>query len=121
MLDEIDKADPDLQRKRIFGDDHPDTLNSQSNLASDLTSLGHLEEALLLREDTVTRSRMVLGDEPPGHSAENGSPGSGIGPGGRSDEARALLEDVAARSRLVLGDDHPDTQSAVRALSSLNV
>ena len=54
----------DLRRSRL-GDDHPDTLESASNLAFDLLALGQYEQARQLAEDTLTRRRRVLGDDHP--------------------------------------------------------
>jgi hypothetical protein len=38
------------RRRRVLGDDHPDTLTSASNLAADLTNLGEHERAREIRE-----------------------------------------------------------------------
>ena len=53
------------RRRRVLGDDHPDTLTSASNLAVDLHALGEYQQARALDEDTLTRPRRVLGDDHP--------------------------------------------------------
>ena len=48
-----------------FGDDHPDTLTSASNLALNLWWLGEYQRARALDEDTLTRRRRILGEDHP--------------------------------------------------------
>jgi hypothetical protein len=51
--------------RSLLGKDHPDTLESASNLSFNLWVLGQYEQAGRLGEDTLTRCRRVLGDEYP--------------------------------------------------------
>ena len=51
-------------RRDKFGDDHPDTLTSASNLALNLWWLGEYQRAAL-DEDTLTRRRRILGEDHP--------------------------------------------------------
>ena len=53
------------RRRRILGDDHPDTLTSASLLGGVLWSLGDYQQARQLQSDTFTRSRRVLGEDHP--------------------------------------------------------
>jgi Tetratricopeptide repeat len=53
------------RRRRVQGEDHPDTLASASNLATDLTDLGEHQAARALDEDTLARRRRVLGEGHP--------------------------------------------------------
>ena len=52
-------------RRDKFGDDHPDTLTSASNLARNLWWLGEYQRARALDEDTLTRRRRILGEDHP--------------------------------------------------------
>ena len=52
-------------RKRILGDEHPNTLNSMNNLASSYSELGRRQEAVELEEKVLEASRRTLGDEHP--------------------------------------------------------
>ena len=52
-------------RRDKFGDDHPDTLTSASNLALNLWWLGEYQRARALDEDTLTRRRRILGEDHP--------------------------------------------------------
>ena len=49
----------------MLGNDHPSTLTSASNLASDLRMLGEHQAARELDEDTLARYRRILGDDHP--------------------------------------------------------
>jgi Tetratricopeptide repeat len=52
-------------RRRILGDDHPNTLESAGSLSLNLWELGQFEPARQFGEDTLTRMRRVLGDDHP--------------------------------------------------------
>ncbi|HKR49614.1 MAG TPA: tetratricopeptide repeat protein, partial [Pseudonocardiaceae bacterium] len=52
-------------RREALGEEHPHTLTSASNLASNLRGLGQYEAARRLDEDTLTRRRQVLSEEHP--------------------------------------------------------
>ncbi|WP_328396438.1 tetratricopeptide repeat protein [Streptomyces sp. NBC_00390] len=43
------------RRRRVLGEDHPQTLTSAYNLAVDLGELGEVEAARILAEDTLER------------------------------------------------------------------
>jgi hypothetical protein len=49
----------------VLGADHPDTLNSASNLAFYLRSLDDVQTARDLDQDTLDRRRRVLGEDHP--------------------------------------------------------
>jgi hypothetical protein len=53
------------RRRRILGDDHPDTLTSASQLANDLFGLGNYPQARELQEGMLSRRRRILGDDHP--------------------------------------------------------
>ncbi|KAF2646947.1 hypothetical protein K491DRAFT_583690, partial [Lophiostoma macrostomum CBS 122681] len=48
-------------RKRVLGDEHPDTLTSMNNLAFILKSQGFINKAILLIEDCCGLRAVVLG------------------------------------------------------------
>ena len=56
---------PTTSARERFGDDHPDTLTSASNLALNLWWLGEYQRARALDDDTLTRRRRILGDDHP--------------------------------------------------------
>src|SRR5260370_754331 len=53
------------RRRRVLGEDHPDTLASASNLVMILGRVGEHQAARELAEDTLARRRPVLGEDHP--------------------------------------------------------
>jgi Tetratricopeptide repeat/Domain of unknown function (DUF4062)/NB-ARC domain len=106
----------DLRRSRL-GDDHPDTLESASNLAGDLWEAGQYEPARQLAEDTLTRYRRVLGDNHPHTLRSATTLALTLREVGQHERARQLAEDTLTRYRRVLGDDHPDTLRSAHHLA----
>ena len=105
------------RRRRVLGDDHPDTLTSASNLAVDLRALGEYQQARDLDEDTLARRRRVLGDDHPDTLTSANNLAVDLSALGEHQQARALDEDTLARRRRVLGDDHPDTLTSANNLA----
>ena len=52
-------------RKRVLGQEHPDTLTSMNNLAFTWKGQGHAKEALLLMEECVRLRERRLGIDHP--------------------------------------------------------
>ena len=50
------------RRRRVLGEDHPDTLLAAFILVGELTQLGEYQAAKELNEDILDRRRRVLGD-----------------------------------------------------------
>ena len=104
-------------RRDKFGDDHPDTLTSASNLALNLWWLGEYQRARALDEDTLTRRRRILGEDAPRHphlrQPTRHRPVRSLGD---YPQARELQEEMLSRRRRILGDDHPDTLTSASQL-----
>ena len=100
-----------------LGDDHPDTLNSVSNLANDLRELGEHQRACQLDEETLTRCRRVLGDDHPRTLNSASNLANDLRELGEHQRACQLDEDTLARRRRVLGDDHPHTLNSAHNLA----
>jgi hypothetical protein len=107
-----------VRNRRLYGDDHPDTLRSAINLAIDLRELGEFGKARDLDEDSLARARRVLGDDHPITFLSANSLAGDLRELGEHGRAREVDEDALARSRRVLGDEHPDT---LRAASNLAI
>lgn len=78
-----------------LGEDHPDTLESASNLALDLCALGEYQQARELDEDTLTRSRRVLGENHPSTLTSASNLASDLHALGEDQQARGLEEWVS--------------------------
>ena len=96
------------RRRRVLGEDHPDTLASADNLAFSLQGVRG-QAARELGEDTLARRRRVLGEDHPDTLASASNLVMILGRVGEERAARELAEDILARGRRVLGEDHPDT------------
>ena len=105
-------------RRSLLGNDHPDTLESASNLALCLWELGQYEPARQLGEDTLTRCRRVLGQDHPHTLRAASSLAISLSDSGQYERARQLSEDIFTRMCRVLGEDHPDTLRAAFSLTS---
>ena len=53
------------RRRRVLGDDHPDTLSSAQQPRRRPAPLGEVQAARDLDQDTLDRRRRVLGDDHP--------------------------------------------------------
>jgi tetratricopeptide (TPR) repeat protein len=109
-------ADTLARRRRILGDDHPDTLRTANGLAVDLLKLGDVEAARDLYEETLARRRRALGDDHPDTLISASNLAARLHTLGEVHAARDLDADTLTRRRRVLGDDHPDT---LRSASNL--
>ena len=97
------------RRRRVLGEDHPDTLTSASNLVMLLGRLGEHQAARELAEDILARRRRVLGEDHP-DTLTSAFILVGVLTGlGEYQAAKELNEDILARRRRVLGDGHRDT------------
>jgi len=104
-------------RRRMLGEDHPDTLGSAHNLALVLWALGEYEQARQLDEDTLTRLRRVLGENHPDTLTSANNLAADLRALGEHERARQLNEDTLTRRRRVLGENHPSTLTSTHNLA----
>ena len=105
-------------RRSVLSEDHPDTLESASNLAVNLHELGHYEQARQLNEEVLTRFRRVLGEDYPNTLASGSNLALDLHALGQYEQARQLQQDTLTRRRRVLGDDHPNTLDSASNLAA---
>ncbi|MGH4008582.1 MAG: FxSxx-COOH system tetratricopeptide repeat protein [Pseudonocardiaceae bacterium] len=104
-------------RRSLWGEDHPDTLESASVFASVLWQSGHYERAHRVSEDTLTRCRQILGNDHP-LTLFSAVVLAGVLWGlGQHQQARKLSEDTLTRCRQILGNDHSITLLAAAVLA----
>jgi tetratricopeptide (TPR) repeat protein len=106
-------------RRDTYGEDHPDTLTSASNLALDLWWLGAFPRARTLDQDTLTRRRTVLGDDHPDTLTSASQLANDLFGLGDYPQARELQDEILTRRRRLLGDDHPDTLTSASQLGGV--
>lgn len=104
-------------RRSLLGEDHPDILESASNLAVNLSELGQYEQARQLEDDTLTRRRRVLGEDHPSTPVSASNLAYDLHQLGHYEQARQLQQDTLTRKRRVLGEDHPSTLASAGNLA----
>ena len=98
------------RRRRVLGEDHPDTLASADNLAFSLIAVREQHQAAReLAEDILARRRRVLGEDHPDTLRSAFIVAGALTELGEYQAAKELNEDILARRRRVLGDGHRDT------------
>jgi tetratricopeptide (TPR) repeat protein len=106
-------------RRDKFGDDHPDTLTSASNLAGNLWWLGEYQRARTLDENTLTRRRRILGEDHPDTLTSASQLALDLFGLGNYPQARELQEQTLSRRRRILGEDHPDILTTASQLGQV--
>ena len=106
-------------RRDRFGDDHPDTLSSASQLALVLWWLGKYPRARALDEDTLARRRRILGEDHPATLISASQLAIDLVGLGSPAQARVLQEEVLSRQGRILGENHPDTLTSTRQLGEI--
>ncbi|KAG9198301.1 hypothetical protein G6514_010270 [Epicoccum nigrum] len=105
-------------RKRMLGEEHPDTLSSTANLASACRNQGRWKEAEELEVQVMQTEKRVLGNEHPNTLSSKANLALTYWNQGRWKEAEKLEIGVMQMAKRVLGDEHPDTLSSMNNLAS---
>jgi tetratricopeptide (TPR) repeat protein len=105
-------------RKRVLGEEHPDTLTSMANLASTYWNQGRWTEAEKLDVQVMETRKRVLGEEHPSMLTSIANLASTYRNQGRWTEAEKLFVQVMETSLRMLGEEHPDTLVSMANLAS---
>jgi S1-C subfamily serine protease len=105
-------------RRRVLGEDHPDTLASANDLAGAYRLAGRLGEAIPLLEQTLASRRRVLGEDHPDTLASDSNLAYAYRSAGRLGEAIPLFEQTLSTSFRILGARHLSTLAARSNLAS---
>jgi tetratricopeptide (TPR) repeat protein len=105
-------------RKRVLGEEHPDTLTSIANLASTYRNQGRWKEAEELEVQVMETRKRVLGEEHLDTLSSMANLASTYKNQGRWKEAEELFVQVMKTRKRVLGEEHPDTLSSIANLAS---
>src|SRR5229473_4461998 len=105
-------------RQRVLGPEHPDTLTSMNDLATDLDDSGHYAEAEKLEREALDISRRVLGPEHPDTLMLMSNLGNSLWQEGHYPEAEKLNRETLGIQRRVLGPDHPGTLRSMNNLAT---
>ena len=104
-------------RKRVLGEEHPDTLTSMANLASTYSNQGRWEEAEQLKIQVSETRKRVLGEEHPDTLTSMANLASTYLHQGRWGEAEQLFVQVSETRKRVLGEEHPHTLTSMGNLA----
>jgi tetratricopeptide (TPR) repeat protein len=121
-IGDIDRALPLCEeclekRKRVLGEDHPDTLNTLNNLAGVFALKGEYDRAIPLGEECLEKRKRVLGEDHPDTLESLHDLAEIFGRKGEYDRAIPLREDHLEKMKRVLGEDHPDTLKCIHELA----
>ncbi len=99
----------DADRRRLLGDDHPDTLHTRCCLAWATWRIGRSDKAVDAYLAVIEARRRVLGEDHIETIDARHSLGEGYIWDGRYADGEAILRDVVRDRDRVLGPEHPET------------
>ena len=105
------------RRRRILGEEHPDTLSAMHALALTYQAQGRNTDAARIQEQVLEKGRRILGEEHPHTLSAMHNLALTYQAQGRNTDAAGIQEQVLEKSRRILGEEHPDTLSAMHNLA----
>jgi CHAT domain-containing protein/Tfp pilus assembly protein PilF len=106
-------------RKKVLGDNHPDTATSLNNLAELYRVQGRYSEAEPLYKQALAIIKQQLGDNHPSTATSLNNLAFLYQSQGRYSEAEPLYKQALAISKQQLGDNHPLTVAILNSLAAL--
>jgi serine/threonine protein kinase/Tfp pilus assembly protein PilF len=100
-------------RRRVLGEEHPDTITSINNMGFQLQAQGKLAEAEPYYRDALEKRRRTLGEEHPNTIESINNMGFLLQAQGKLAEAEPYYRDALEKRRRVLGEEHPDTITSI--------
>ncbi|MFB7216628.1 tetratricopeptide repeat protein, partial [Streptomyces sp. NPDC056255] len=98
--------------ERLLGDEHSNTLDARTSLASSYQQAGRTNEAITIEERVLADCERILGDEHFYTLTARANLATSYQQAGRTNEAITIEERVLADRERILGDEHPDTLTA---------
>jgi tetratricopeptide (TPR) repeat protein len=109
------------KRRRVLGEEHPNTLDSISNMGVLLGSQGKLAEAEPYCRDALEKRRRVLGEDHWETLISINTMGALLQDQVKLAEAEPYLREVLQKSHRLLGDENPNTVISVARLVRLEL
>jgi tetratricopeptide (TPR) repeat protein len=106
-------------RKRVLGNEHPDTLTSMGSLATTYAYQGRWKEAEELGLQVIQTSKQVLGDEHPGTLVSMHNLASIYTRQGQWEQAEELSLQVVQIKKRAFGIEHPSTLVSMNNLVAI--
>jgi tetratricopeptide (TPR) repeat protein len=94
-------------RKRVLGEEHPDTISAMSNLAITLGDQGQLDQAATMKKEVLAKRKRILGEEHPNTISAMSNLAITLSDQGQLDEAAAIEKEVLAKRKRIFGEEHP--------------
>ncbi|KAF2804628.1 TPR-like protein [Mytilinidion resinicola] len=105
------------EKRRLLGEEHPDTISAMYNLAVTLGYQGQLDEAAKMKKEVLEKRRRILGEEHPDTILVMSNLAQTLGDQGQVDEAAKIKKEVLEKRMRILGEEHLDTISAIGNLA----
>ncbi len=106
-------------RRRVLGEEHPDTLASINDMGLLLQAQGKLLEAEPYIREALEKRRRVLGEEHPDTLESINNAGNLLEAQGRLSDAEPYYRQSLEKSRSVLGEEHLDTLISISNMGGL--
>jgi tetratricopeptide (TPR) repeat protein len=119
QLDEAARMKKEVleKRRRILGEEHPDTITAMSNLAITLGEQGQLEEAARIEKEVLENMRRIFGENHLSTISAMKNLAITLGEQGQLEEAARIEKEVLQKRKRILGANHPATLSAMSNLA----
>ena len=104
-------------RKRVLGEEHPNTLTTAGNLAVTYSQQGKHAEAEALQVAVLAARKRVLDEEHPGTLTAANNLALTYSRQGKHAEAEPLQAAVLTARKRVLGEEHPSTLASANNLA----
>ncbi|EXM14285.1 hypothetical protein FOTG_17308 [Fusarium oxysporum f. sp. vasinfectum 25433] len=105
-------------RKKVLGDEHPDTLTSMNGLSDTLVCLGKFQEAEEIYRSALALRKKVLGDEHPDTLMSMNGLEDALLCLEEFQEAEEMYQSALALRKKALGDEHHDTLKSLNGLAN---
>ena len=106
-------------RRRVLGEEHPDTLDSLNKMGELLQDQGRFAEAEPYYREALEKSRRVLGDGHPTTLSTMTNTGLLLQYQGKFAEAEPYFRETLEKSRRVLGEEHQLTLMSINNIGLL--
>jgi tetratricopeptide (TPR) repeat protein len=104
-------------RRKVLGEEHPQTANTHNNLAVSIDQQGRYKEAEQGFRKALAIRRKVLGNEHPDTAQSYNSLAANLCDQGRNGEAQELFQTALALYGKVLGEEDRDTADCCNAMA----
>jgi len=106
-------------RRKVLGEEHPDTAESLNNLGVLLQAMGDYEGARPYLEKSLEIDLKVFGDQHPNVATRYNNLGSAYSDLGDANKAIEYLEKALEVFTTIYGKDHPSTKTVNKNLNSI--